>query len=64
MQFTSKANLGTGKYFISLGFTCLEDNELKVIHRLREHMDFEVLGDECSFGISNCFSEIEVEQVK
>lgn len=64
VEFTSKANLGAGKYFISLGFTCIENNELKVIHRLREHMNFEVLGDESSFGISNCFSEIVVEQTK
>jgi len=64
VTFTSKANLGKGKYFISLGFTCMENNELKIIHRLRECMNFEVLGDECSFGITNCFSEIKVNVIQ
>ena len=60
VKFVQNANLGVGKYFISVGFTYYEGNDLKVIHRLRECLEFEVFNEDGSFGISNCFSKVSV----
>ena len=60
VKFVQNANLGVGKYFISVGFTYYEGNNLKVIHRLRECLEFEVFNEDESFGISNCFSNVSV----
>ena len=60
VKFVQNANLGVGKYFISVGFTYYEGNDLKVVHRLRECLEFEVFNDDGSFGISNCFSNVSV----
>lgn len=61
VTFTQYANLGVGKYFISIGFTCFKNNELHVIHRLRECVEFEVYNDDESFGCTNCYSKVKVE---
>ena len=60
VKFVQNANLGVGKYFISVGFTYYEGNDLKVIHRLRECLEFEVFNEDGSFGISNCYSKVSV----
>ena len=60
VKFVQNANLGVGKYFISVGFTYYEGNDLKVVHRLRECLEFEVFNDDGSFGISNCFSNVSI----
>lgn len=60
VKFVQNANLGVGKYFISVGFTYYEGNDLKVVHRLRECLEFEVFNEDGSFGISNCFSNVSV----
>lgn len=61
IQFTQAANLCSGEYFISIGFTYYEEDDLKVVHRLRECLKFEVFNENGSFGISNCFSEILIQ---
>jgi len=60
VKFVQNANLGVGKYFISVGFTYYEGSNLKVVHRLREYLEFEVFNEDGSFGISNCFSNVSV----
>jgi len=60
VKFVQNANLGVGKYFISVGFTYYEGSDLKVVHRLRECLEFEVFNEDGSFGISNCFSNVSI----
>ena len=60
VKFVQNANLGVGKYFISVGFTYYEGDVLKVVHRLRECLEFEVFNEDGAFGISNCFSNVSV----
>jgi len=60
VKFVQNANLGVGKYFISVGFTYYEGDVLKVVHRLRECLEFEVFNEDGSFGISNCFSNVSI----
>ena len=60
VKFVQKANLGVGKYFISVGFTYYDGNDLKVVHRLRECLEFEIFNEDGSFGISNCFSNVSI----
>ena len=60
VKFVQNANLGVGKYFISVGFTYYEGDVLKVVHRLRECLEFEVFNEDGSFGISNCFSIVSI----
>jgi ABC-type polysaccharide/polyol phosphate transport system ATPase subunit len=60
VKFVQKANLGVGKYFISVGFTYYDGNYLKVVHRLRECLEFEIFNEDGSFGISNCFSNVSI----
>ena len=64
VKFVQNANLGVGKYFISVGFTYYEGNDLKVVHRLRECLEFEVFNEDRSFGISNCFSNVSVLNIQ
>jgi len=64
IQFIQKANLGVGKYLVSVGFTFYENEELKVVHRLRECIEFEIFNHNESFGLSNCFSKISIEEFK
>jgi len=63
VKFTQKANLGAGKYFISIGFTFYENNELKVVHRIRECIEFQVFNNDGSFGYSNCFSTVKINKI-
>lgn len=61
--FEQNANIMPGIYFISLGFTCMNNNKHEVIQRLRECIQFEVYSGEESFGISNCFSKISIKKI-
>ena len=61
VHFTQPANLGSGEYFISIGFTYYEDDNLRVIHRLRECSKFGVYNVDGSFGITNCFSKVLIQ---
>jgi len=58
--FTLNLNLGVGKYLISIGLTRFESEELKVIHRKHDCLDFEVVAQDNSFGVSNCFAEFKI----
>ncbi len=64
VKFTQEANLGIGKYLVSIGFTFYENDELQVVHRLRECLEFEIFNQNESFGISNCFSRIHLSDLK
>ena len=64
VKFTQEANLGIGKYLVSIGFTFYENDELQVVHRLRECLEFEIFNQNESFGISNCFSRILLSDLK
>ena len=61
IKFTLQANFGPGNYLISIGFTCYDNDNLKVIHRLRECLEFEIYNENEFFGISNCFSKFFME---
>ena len=60
IKFKQHANLGKGKYFVSIGFTNYKNGTLQVIHRLREILTFEVISKTESIGLVNCFSEVEI----
>ena len=60
--FTMSLNLGAGKYLVSIGLTRFENEELKVIHRKHDCMDFEVVTLDNSFGVSNCFADLEIKK--
>ena len=62
ITFQLAANLGEGKYLISLGVTrFLEDDELEVIHRRYDVEELQVINSDGSFGIANCNSSIKYE---
>jgi ABC-type polysaccharide/polyol phosphate transport system ATPase subunit len=58
VEFKLKANLGEGKYLLSFGVTQFMNDDLEVIHRRYDALEFQVINSDGSFGISNCFSEI------
>jgi len=58
VEFKLKANLGEGKYLLSFGVTQFMDDDLEVIHRRYDALEFQVINFDGSFGISNCFCEI------
>tara|TARA_B100001057_G_scaffold418373_1_gene437560 strand:+ start:2030 stop:3331 length:1302 start_codon:yes stop_codon:yes gene_type:complete len=58
IKFQQQCNLGAGDYFISLGLTRFVGDNLKVIHRRYEALEFKVISADGSFGLANCFSEI------
>jgi ABC-type polysaccharide/polyol phosphate transport system ATPase subunit len=64
IEFHQTANLGIGKYFISIGFTYYEANKLRVVHRLRECNEFEIFNENDFFGLSNCFSKVLIRYKK
>ena len=61
VEFKLKANLGAGKYLISFGLTQFQNNDLVVIHRRYDALEFEILNSDGSFGISNCMATISIE---
>lgn len=62
--FRQRANLGHGTYLASLGFTRFEDNSLQVIHRRHDAFEINIINTDGSFGISNCFSTIDLKQLE
>ena len=61
ITFDQNINIMPGEYFISLGWTRFVGTDLIVIHRRYEAIKFDVVGKDNSFGIANCFSEIQIE---
>ena len=65
ISFQLAANLGAGKYLISLGVTrFLENDELEVIHRRYDVEELQIINSDGSFGIANCNSSIKYEVQK
>jgi ABC-type polysaccharide/polyol phosphate transport system ATPase subunit len=63
VAFCLKGNLSPGVYLISLGISSAENNSLNVIHRKRECIEFEVISEDGSFGIANCFGSIRISEI-
>ena len=62
ITFQLSANLGEGKYLISLGVTrFLENDELEVIHRRYDVEELQIINSDGSFGIANCNCRIRFE---
>lgn len=60
VAFSMNLNLGAGKYLASIGLTRFENDDLKVIQRKHDCLDFEVVAQDNSFGVSNCFAEFGI----
>ena len=59
INFQTEINLGAGIYFISIGCTRFEGGELAVIHRRYDTIEFRSPEyTDGSFGVANCFSDI------
>jgi ABC-type glutathione transport system ATPase component len=62
ITFQLSANLGDGKYLISLGVTRFKENdELEVIHRRYDAEELQIINSDGSFGIANCNGSIRFE---
>lgn len=62
ITFQLTANLGDGKYLISLGVTRFQENdELEVIHRRYDAEELQIINSDGSFGIANCDGSIKYE---
>jgi ABC-type polysaccharide/polyol phosphate transport system ATPase subunit len=62
ITFQLTANLGDGKYLISLGVTRFKENdELEVIHRRYDVEELQIINSDGSFGIANCNGSIRFE---
>ena len=61
--FKQNLNLVSGEYLISLGLTKLENEKLKVIHRLYDAVKITVINNDGSFGLANCFSSITINKI-
>ncbi len=62
ITFQLTANLGDGKYLISLGVTIFQENdELEVIHRRYDVEELQIINSDGSFGIANCDGSIKYE---
>ena len=62
ITFQLTANLGDGKYLISLGVTRFQENdELEVIHRRYDAEELQIINSDGSFGIANCNCRIRFE---
>lgn len=63
IRFQLTANLGSGKYLISLGVTRFnEKDELEVIHRRYDAEELQVINLDGSFGIANCNCSIKFQK--
>ena len=62
ITFQLTANIGDGKYLISLGVTRFKENdELEVIHRRYDVEELQIINSDGSFGIANCNGSIKYE---
>ena len=64
VKFKLKINLIPGVYFISLGFTRIEGEEIEVIQRRYDIQEIHVVGNDGAFGIANCSASISVEEIQ
>lgn len=64
LTFTQKLNIMPGEYFISLGWTRFIGTDLSVIQRRYDVIKFDVMSDDGTFGIANCYSKIIIENVE
>ena len=62
IRFQQYANLGGGDYFISIGLTRFEGDNLEIIHRRYDVLEVKVINTDGSFGITNCFSSISCKK--
>ena len=63
IMFKQNLNLASGEYLISLGLTKLDNEKIKVIHRLYDVVKISVINNDGSFGLANCFSSITINKV-
>jgi ABC-type polysaccharide/polyol phosphate transport system ATPase subunit len=63
VSFKQFCNLGRGTYFISLGMTRFEGENLEVIHRRYDVLEVKVINSDGSFGIANCYSKVAVKDI-
>jgi len=61
--FKQNANLCAGDYLISIGFTRYRDGNLEVIHRRHDTIKLKIISNNNSFGITNLFSKIEINNL-
>ena len=61
VKFVQYCNLNEGDYFISLGVTRFDDNNLEIVHRRYDVLEVKIISTDGSFGCANCFSKIEIE---
>jgi len=59
--FNMQLNVQPGVYFISLGWVCLMNAEVRVIHRRYDVLRFDVMPRDRSFGLAYCPTTIQVE---
>ena len=60
IKFQQYANLGAGNYFISIGLTRFEGDNLEIIHRRYDVLEVKIINTDGSFGIANCYSKVRV----
>jgi ABC-type polysaccharide/polyol phosphate transport system ATPase subunit len=63
VAFDLSVNLMAGTYFLSFGWTHFENGDLRVIHRRYDAVKLDVLPQDRSMGVANCFAAIEFEQL-
>jgi ABC-type polysaccharide/polyol phosphate transport system ATPase subunit len=63
VAFDLSLNLMAGTYFLSFGWTWFEGGELRVVHRRYDAVKLDVLPQDRSMGVANCFATIEFEQL-
>lgn len=63
ISFNLTANLASGSYLLSIGFTNYKNGELQVIHRMHDAIELKVINLDGSFGISNCNCKIKVNKL-
>jgi ABC-type polysaccharide/polyol phosphate transport system ATPase subunit len=61
-SFDLALNLMRGTYFVSVGWTWFEGDELRVVHRRYDVITFAVHATDRSVGIANCYAAISVER--
>lgn len=63
VAFDLSLNLMAGTYFLSFGWTYFEGGDLRVVHRRYDAVELEVLPQDRSMGVANCFATIEFEKL-
>ena len=63
VNFQQCSNLGSGDYFISVGVTCFRGENLEVLHRRYDALEIKVINTDGSFGIANCYSKVEMNDI-